>query len=162
MIFLTVGTIFPFDRLTRTVDDWARTTGCGAEIFGQVGDLGTQGYRPTDFEWVERLSPVDFKSKVAAADVIISHAGIGTIVTALTCATPILIMARQHALREHVNDHQSQTIRKFADRGGIGIIQNGADFQLALDHILTSPPVAPIGPYAQGSLIAVLRDMIHQ
>ena len=58
MIFLTVGTQLPFDRLVAAVDDWCAARG-ESDVFGQICDPGPDGYRPKHFEWVADLDPAD-------------------------------------------------------------------------------------------------------
>lgn len=159
MIFVTVGTILPFDRLMRGIDDWVATSG-RTDVVGQVGDLSADSYRPQHFKWSERLSPVDFRHHIETADVIVAHAGIGTIVDALTRAKPILIMARQHALHEHVNDHQLETVAKFADRPGVRVVDQDAQIGSALEALLQAPAIEPLGPDAQNSLIGAIKSTI--
>lgn len=160
MIFLTVGTIFPFERLTRAVDDWAQATGRGAEVFGQIGEPGAEGYRPAHFEWAERLTPADFRARMERATLVVSHAGIGTMIDALTRGKPMLMLPRDPARREIVNDHQFQTIRRFADRPGIRVAATEADVGPALDEALRDPAPEPLPPFAQDSLIAAIREVI--
>jgi UDP-N-acetylglucosamine transferase subunit ALG13 len=161
VIFLTVGTILPFDRLIRAVDDWARASGRGAEVFGQLCELGPDNYRPSHFEWAERLTPMDFRGRIEAADVIVAHAGIGTIVDGLTRGKRLLIMPRRHALREHVNDHQLETVRKFDGRAGLRIAMEPGEVGPALDALLAEGGEAPrLGPDADDRLIAAVRGAI--
>ena len=160
MIFLTVGTIFPFERLTRAVDAWAQETGRGSDVFGQIGELGTEGYRPAHFDWVERLTPAEFRARMEAATLVVSHAGIGTMIDTLTRGKSILMLPRDPARREIVNNHQFQTVRRFADRPGIRAVETEADVGTALDAILVDPTPAPLEPFAQDSLIAAIRDVI--
>jgi UDP:flavonoid glycosyltransferase YjiC (YdhE family) len=94
MIFMTVGTILPFDRLAQALDAWAAAQDTPPEIVAQVGDLQPDSYRPSAFNWTERVTPMEFRDHVARADLVVTHAGIGTIVTALTHATPDLMMPR--------------------------------------------------------------------
>jgi len=58
-----------------------------------------------------------FDNKVAKADYIISHAGIGSITMALENGKPLLVMPRMKRYKEHVNDHQVATARKFEELG---------------------------------------------
>ena len=53
MIFVTVGSQLPFDRLTAAVDDWAATRP-EVELFGQVGDTEQP---PTSFASVSTMPP---------------------------------------------------------------------------------------------------------
>ncbi|MEL6714324.1 MAG: glycosyltransferase, partial [Planctomycetota bacterium] len=79
MILVTVGSQLPFDRLVRTVEAWARAVG-RADVVFQVGD---GGHRPEGFEAAERLEPEAFDEAVAGAELVIGHAGTGTIMAAL-------------------------------------------------------------------------------
>lgn len=160
MIFLTVGTILPFDRLTRAMDDWCDAEG-RQDVFGQVGDLGPDTYRPRSFPWRERLSPVEFRARIEEARVIVAHAGIGSILDALTRSKPIVIMARRHALREHVNDHQLQTVRRFADRPGVQVVEDPGDLGAAMTAALSGGPTRALGPDAEDCLIQAVRAAIH-
>ncbi len=163
MIFLTVGTILPFDRLTRALDVWAMAQAESPEIFAQVGQLRSDSYRPKAFEWTERITPTEFRARMAAAELTVTHAGIGTIVTALTLSTPVLMMPRRASLGEHVNDHQLETVKRLADRPGVTLAMDAEDLASRLDALLGgSAPVPALGKDAQDSLIAAIRDVIHR
>lgn len=110
MIFLTTGTQLPFERLVRLVDGHCAQHP-GLEVFGQIGDCR---YRPRHFEHVPTLSLQDCHRRFEDADRVIAHAGIGSILTALGMAKPVLIMARRAAFGEHRNDHQVGTVERFA------------------------------------------------
>jgi UDP-N-acetylglucosamine transferase subunit ALG13 len=162
MIFLTVGTILPFDRLAKALDDWAAAQKPRREIFAQVGDLKVDSYRPKSFKWTERVTPKEFQDKVVASELIVTHAGIGTIVTALTHSTPVLIMPRRAALHEIVNDHQLETVKYFADRPGVTVAMEAKEIGPKLDTLLSkSEVVTALGAEAQDSLIKVIQGFIH-
>ena len=65
MIFLTLGTHEPFDRLVRAVDAWCAETGRGAEVFGQI--TAHPGYAPKSFDWVAALPPEDYRARCREA-----------------------------------------------------------------------------------------------
>jgi UDP-N-acetylglucosamine transferase subunit ALG13 len=162
MIFMTVGTILPFDRLAKALDDWAAAQKHRREIFAQVGDLQADSYQPRSFKWTERVTPMEFHDKVAASELIVTHAGIGTIVTALTHSTPVLMMPRRAALREIVNEHQLETVKHFADRPGVTVAMEAEELGPKLDILLSKSEAVPtLGADAQESLIAVIRGIIH-
>ena len=64
------------------------------------------------------MSIAEFDELFEQASLIISHAGMGSILTALSSAKPVLIMPRRADLNEHRNDHQLATAKKFADKNG--------------------------------------------
>jgi UDP-N-acetylglucosamine transferase subunit ALG13 len=116
MIFLTVGTQFPFDRLVRTVDRAVGSHSFNDNVFAQIGK---SKYIPQNMMYAEILDANSFDSKIKQADFLISHAGIGSITTALRMNKPLLVMPRLRKFREHVNDHQVATARKFEELGHI-------------------------------------------
>ncbi len=116
MIFLTVGTQFPFDRLVKAVDDAFDEGVISEEIFAQIGETS---YKPHNFESVVSLEKKVFDKHLKKASGIISHAGVGTITIALNNEKPLLVMPRLKKYGEVVNDHQLAIARKFEEFGHI-------------------------------------------
>jgi UDP-N-acetylglucosamine transferase subunit ALG13 len=116
MIFLTVGTSFPFDRLVRAVDRAVEQGLFNEPVYGQIGD---NSYRPSNFEHVISLEKHRFEKRIRQASSVISHAGIGTITAALDHRKPLLVMPRLKQYGEAVNDHQAAIARKFEQCGHI-------------------------------------------
>jgi UDP-N-acetylglucosamine transferase subunit ALG13 len=114
MIFLAVGTQFPFDRLVMALDECLDTGLIDEEIFGQVGETS---YRPRNFRWSPFLEKKEFDRKIETATKIIGHAGIGIIKTALDNNKPMLVMPRLRMYREVVHDHQVEIAKKFEELG---------------------------------------------
>ena len=102
-IFVTVGTQLPFDRLVRAMDDWAASHP-GHEVLAQTGD---GAFVARAIATVRTLSREAFARAVAEADVVVAHAGIGSVLTALDAGKPVVLMPRRADLREHRNDHQA-------------------------------------------------------
>jgi beta-1,4-N-acetylglucosaminyltransferase len=116
MIFLTVGTQFPFDRFVRAVDNIFDQGLIDEEIFAQIGETS---YKPRNFESVVSLEKKVFDERFKRASSVISHAGVGTITVALKNHKPLLVMPRMKRYKEHVNDHQVATAKKFEELGHI-------------------------------------------
>lgn len=114
MIFLTVGTQFPFDRLVKAVDDLVGEGMLAEEVFAQVGD---STYKPRHFPAVGSLDKRAFDEHFQGASAIISHAGMGTITMALDQNKSLLAMPRRKKYREVVNDHQVELADRFAVLG---------------------------------------------
>ncbi len=166
MIFLTVGTQLPFDRLVRAVDAWAGAEGGAAgrkDVFGQIAQPGPSGYVPQNFEWTAHLDPQSIAARFAAAELIVAHAGMGSIIGALAAPKPILILPRRAALGEQRNDHQLATARRFADRPGVTVCMDEAELGPALDSLLSGVSgmaASPIGTEASPELLATLRAFV--
>jgi UDP-N-acetylglucosamine transferase subunit ALG13 len=116
MIFLTVGTQFPFDRLVESVDAALARNNHDCKIVAQIG---SSSYSPRNFEAVALLEKEQFDKYVQQASCIISHAGVGIITTALDNQKPLLVMPRLRRHREVVNDHQLAIAKKFEQSGHI-------------------------------------------
>jgi UDP-N-acetylglucosamine transferase subunit ALG13 len=116
MIFLTVGTQFPFDRLVRAVDEAFDNGLIDEEVFAQIG---LSSYRPRNMKYAQMLDKETFDSHFQKASGIIGHAGMGTITMALDHNKPLLAMPRLKKYGEVVNDHQVAIARKFSELGHI-------------------------------------------
>jgi UDP-N-acetylglucosamine transferase subunit ALG13 len=115
VIFVTVGGQLPFDRLVHTVDRWAAGQKRG-DVFAQIGESANP---PNHIEWQRFLSPPDFQSKAREAQVLIAHAGMGSILTALEFGKPIVVMPRRAHLGEHRTDHQWATVNHLGKDVGV-------------------------------------------
>ena len=138
MIFLTVGSALPFDRLVKAVDDAICNMEIKPEIFGQIG----QGeYKPKNFPYVETFDKADFDEYFNKAEAIISHAGMGTINIALQQKKPILVIPRLKEYGELVNDHQLATAEKFEELGHVIAAYDLKDIIPQLKKLETFEPV---------------------
>lgn len=160
MIFLSVGTQEPFDRLARAVDAWAATH--DMPVFGQLGALKPGSYRPTNYEWREFIDADQYQQRIESSQILVAHAGMGSIISALTWGKPLLIMPRRASLGEHRNEHQLATVEKFRVRAGIHVAADEADVGPMLDQLAAGAGEAGGGlsPEATPELVAALRDFI--
>lgn len=156
MIFVTVGTQLPFDRLIRAVDAWAAGAG-RREVFAQIGP---SPYRPLHVDYAQFVAPDECRRRMEEADVIVAHAGMGTIISALQLGKPVLVMPRLAALGEHRNDHQVATAERFALLGRVTPANNAAQLAVRLDELDGLAATDRIGPYASPRLIGALRTFI--
>ena len=131
MIFVTAGTQGPFNRMIRAIDDWA-VRNDRHDVFAQIG---RHAWHPTRIQWVEHLGAREFHSCVGDADIVISHAGMGTILTALELGKPLLIMPRRAALLEQRNDHQVATARKLEELGLATVAKDEEELAELLLHL---------------------------
>ena len=154
MIFLTLGTQLPFDRLVQTLDMVAADL--DEPIFGQVGKTD---YRPTHFEIVDFLTPSQFAEKMAEARVVVGHAGIGTILTGMRLGKPLVLMARKAKLGEHRNDHQSATIAQVRSIAGISVVESAEEMHAALAKKVLEP-MSDSGSKSRLSMINALREEV--
>ncbi|MBD1394634.1 glycosyltransferase [Mucilaginibacter glaciei] len=108
MVFVTAGTQLPFDRLVNVVDQIAAQY--PDTIF--VVQALKSAVQTNHIQLVDFLSPRDFDKHFSNAKLIISHAGMGTIISALVKKKPIIVMPRLVKFNEHRNDHQLGTAKQ--------------------------------------------------
>jgi UDP-N-acetylglucosamine transferase subunit ALG13 len=146
VILVTVGGQLPFDRLIHAVDRWAVEEGRD-DVFAQIGNSNSP---PSHVNWERFLSPVDFEAKARESKVIIAHAGIGSILTALQFGKPIVVMPRRAHLGEHRNDHQWATVKHLGGRKGITAVADEEELlaMLGRGETLPNPTIEPAPEYA--------------
>lgn len=152
----------PFDRLVRALDKWCDKQGRN-DVFGQIADPGPGGYRPQHFEWTSFLEPDQIKTRFEEAELIVAHAGMGSIISALTMAKPILIMPRRAAFSETRSDHQVATAEHLGKRPGVQVALTEAEVGPELDHLIQwakQTDVSQPSPFADDFLIDTIRSFI--
>jgi UDP-N-acetylglucosamine transferase subunit ALG13 len=157
-IFVTVGAQIPFDRLIITVDAWAAGGSEGHNLFAQVGE---HGFRPAHMEFTELLEPPQFKQRVLWADVLVAHAGMGSILTALQYGKPILVMPRLGRLKETRNDHQVATAQRFREMEKVAVAMDETEISAQLDGLAALERAERISDRASDELIATVHNFIH-
>lgn len=124
MILVTVGMQLGFDRLIEAVDKLAPDL--GMEVIAQTGK-GT--YQPKNMEARESIAPAEFENLLQQSQLIVAHAGIGTVLTAQRLAKPIVLFPRRFDHGEHRNDHQVATVRNLDGRPGLLIAMDEAELK---------------------------------
>lgn len=158
MIFVTVGSQMAFDRLVAAVDAWAGRRMPALDVFAQIGP---SSYQPRTLRYAQALSPAEFNATVAKADIIVAHAGMGSVLTAMELGKSLVLMPRRGDLQETRNDHQIATAHWLAGRPGIFIAMDEGQLGAALEAALAAGQrTAAISPYASPSLLSALREFV--
>lgn len=134
MIFVSVGTQLPFDRMLKAIESWQQQSGYAGKIVAQVG---ANGYKPGKMDCMEYIDGADFKTYIDKCDLIISHAGMGNIIAALENDKPIIIVPRQASLGEHRNDHQIATAKRFEGKKRLFVANDEAELARAYDMVFS-------------------------
>jgi UDP-N-acetylglucosamine transferase subunit ALG13 len=156
VIFVTVGTQLPFDRLVKAVDDWVAGNG-EAAAFAQIG---SSAYKPTHMEWAEYLPADIFRRKLEAASLVVSHAGVGNLLLALQAHKPILMMPRRSQFNETRNDHQLATARWLRQMPGVTVADDTDELIEALRRGAWQEPGA-VRAEASPELLAAVRQFVE-
>ena len=145
MIFVTLGTqAYPFDRLLRGLE------GVHEELVVQGGP---STFRPEGATWFDYLEYPALLEHVRRARVVVSHAGVGTVMTVVAEGKRPVVVPRLHRYGEAVDDHQLPIARRLAAVGLVTLVEDPA--QLAAALVETPPAPASLG--GGGGIVADLR-----
>lgn len=155
MILVAVGTSqFPFDRLLRAVDDLPRTEPI-------IVQHGPSEIRPAGAS-CEAFVPLErFARLVREARVVVTHAGVGSILLALANNRKPYVVPRLRAFGETVDDHQLESARRFAGAGVVTLVEQPELLAAAIAKGASNGSGVPVAP-ADGALPLVeeLRDYL--
>jgi UDP-N-acetylglucosamine transferase subunit ALG13 len=158
MIFVTIGTQEPFDRLIEAIDLIALEM----KEIEFVAQTFRGEYEPKNMKATEFLTPAEFDAYFKKADLVVSHAGMGTIITALVNQKPLVVMPRQLQLKEHRSDHQLATAKNFEKSKGLVVAYDAADLKNKVQLLINNPVlVEKIGDYANQELLIDLKNFIN-
>ena len=138
--------MFPFDRLIQVMDGWAMAN----PDQGVLAQIGDGAYEPKHMKFVRRLSQTEFGHTVARAALIVSHAGMGTVITAGRAGRPMVLLPRLQGWGEHTTDHQIATANWLGGKPGIHVAQTDADLPAAI--------VAALAEQDSGTRFAPMAD----
>jgi UDP-N-acetylglucosamine transferase subunit ALG13 len=151
VIFVTIGTSEPFERLLRAFDDLAGDE----ELVIQAGRSRT---RPARARCVDFLDYDELVDHVLRARVVVSHAGVGTVLSVTAAGRRPVVVPRLQLHGEAVDDHQLAFARRIALLGLATVVEDVA----RLPALLAGSVATEIGADAREvPLVAELRTFLH-
>lgn len=130
MILVLLGTQDKsFSRLLAEVD---RQIGNGTIREKVVVQAGHTAYASENMEIFSFIPKEQMESLILEARIVITHAGVGSILECLRLGKKTIAAARLRAFREHTNDHQLEILKVFGDQGCILALNQVSDLHEAL------------------------------
>lgn len=115
MILITLGTQDKsFERLLKAVDEQIEQGNIQDKVIVQAGYTSYTSKNMEVFDYIDREQ---FAELLKQANLIITHGGAGTIMTALKAGKKVIGAARLAKYGEHHNDHQTQILESFDEQG---------------------------------------------
>jgi UDP-N-acetylglucosamine transferase subunit ALG13 len=159
VIFVTIGSLLPFDRLIRAVDEIAPSWP-EQRFHAQIGE-GT--YRPVNMSYDRMLAASAFAEALRSARLVIAHAGMGSLISAAEAGRPIVAMPRRLACGEISTDHQMATAKRLGQRRGVYLAMDEAGLKQSIEQALhDSAGGESLEPHAPAEFIRRVRNFIHQ
>ena len=117
MIFVTLGTQDKsFKRLLETIQKQIELGNIKDKVIVQAGYTK---FKSKDMEIFDYVPMEKFNEYLKECDILITHGGVGNILSGLKNNKKIIAAARLAKYGEHTNDHQLQIVNKFAKEGYI-------------------------------------------
>ena len=112
MILVTLGTQkFPMNRLVEAADKMAEQI--DEEVFVQIGN---STYIPKNCKYSQFVDSTSFKEMIGECSVLVTHAGVGSIMTGINANKPVVVVPRLKEFNEHVDEHQLEIAQAFAGK----------------------------------------------
>jgi len=158
VIFVTVGTQLPFERMVAAVDSWAGGRPERPNALAQVGP-GRADY--ANLRCVHMLDAPAYSAAIASSRLMVAHAGAGTILTALEAGIPVIVFPRDNTLGEHRDDHQIQTARQMERMGLVTVAWTVAELPALIERELAAPGGRRQPRKRNTELVDYLRDWLR-
>lgn len=98
-----------------------------------VIQIGNSEYEPRHASYFRfKGDDQEIDQLMREARVVVCHSGVGTIMKGLEQRRALVVMPRRRALREHVDDHQSEIAERLSQEGLLRVVDDAKD----LDDIL--------------------------
>ena len=156
MIFVTLGTQDKnFDRLLVAIDREIKNGNIKGKVIVQAG---ITDFHSDDMEIFDLIPKDEFENLMKKCDLLITHGGVGSILTGLSHGKKVIAAARLSKYKEHINDHQVQIVQDFAKKG---YILELSDFS-KLDEVLEKSKKFKPKKYKSNTMnmIKMLEDYI--
>lgn len=117
MIFVTIGTMYGFSRLIKEMDKIAGQI--EEEVIMQIGETK---YEPVNTKYFRYASREEMNEIYKNSRIVVCHAGIGSIISALEYKKSIIVVPRSKEYEEAIDDHQFEITRELEKEGMINAI----------------------------------------
>jgi beta-1,4-N-acetylglucosaminyltransferase len=136
LILVTVGQhIHGFPRLIREMD----------EIAGHIQEevimqIGSTVYLPHNARWFRFADYDEMKRLNKDARVVVTHAGAGSIITALKAGTVVVIVPRLSRYDEVIDDHQLELVKALSSDGRVTALSEVEELESILQDVARPEP----------------------
>lgn len=159
MILVTLGTHpQPMDRLVEALDELLAKGELEDEIIIQSAAYG----RWPRLAQPHGIQPFEVLAEWArSARAIVTHGGPGSIALALSMGHSPVVVPRDPAFGEHVDDHQLRFAAWLAERRDITVVRDMHELSEALRKTLVRREQRVLRPHVPAKAIACLRAIVN-
>lgn len=134
-VLITTGTAeeYDFSRLLKIIDEL-----CDRQIL-LSDDLIVQSngntYIPKNFEVHSMFSRAKFEQALQDADYLISHAGTGSVISALKAEKKVILFPRLEQYGELIDNHQLEICKAFEEKGYVLVAKDKEELITCINKI---------------------------
>lgn len=124
-----------------------------------IVQAGHTKYESNQMELLDLIPKEKLDKYINEADIIITHGGVGSIISAIKENKKTIAVPRLHKYNEHVNDHQKQIVQMFDKKGYIIGLNDVAELEETIKKIDTFKP----NKYQQNNekMLKIISDFIN-
>lgn len=138
MILVCVGASeYSFDRLLSIIDDLCDDGTIQDKVIAQVG---SSKYVARNYQTFSLIGRDKFQDYLQNADVVITHAGTGSVVPPLKMRKKVIVFPRREKYKEHLDDHQLELADVFNAAGFTLCANNIDELRIAIKNISAFKP----------------------
>ena len=123
-----------------------------------VAQKGYTKFESKDMTLYNKIPTDEVKKLIDKADLVITHGGVGSIITSITKEKKVIAVPRLKKYNEHVNDHQLDIIDSFNEMGYIIGIHDVSELGDAIKKATDFQPKKYI--QNTGNIIKIVEDFI--
>lgn len=133
MILITLGTQDKnFTRVLQKVDELIEKGVIKEEVIVQAGYTKYESKNMKTFDYVSQEELSEYMNKCRF---LITHAGVGSILSGLEKDKKIIAVPRLKEYKEHTNNHQIEIGKSFSEQGYILYVEDMADLEKEILNI---------------------------
>ena len=133
MILVLLGT--QNNSFNRLLEEIEKNIDAGNIIDKVVVQAGFTKYNSDKMEIFDMIPQEELDGLIKEADLVITHGGVGSIMSAVKAGKNVIAVPRLKKYGEHVNDHQLEIINTFKNQGIIIGINDVAELAQALSEV---------------------------
>ena len=138
MILVLLGTQDkPFKRLLNAVLKAKENNIIKDKVIAQIGCTKFESDKIETFDYTTKE---EIEKLIDKARVVITHAGVGTIIECISKSKKVIVVPRRKKYGEHTNDHQLEITKEFEEKKYIKAVYNLSKLGDVLEEIKKFKP----------------------
>ena len=158
MILVLLGTQNnSFHRLLKEVEKNIENKNINEEVIVQIGYTK---YETEKMKIFQTLPKEELGELIKKANYIISHGGVGSMITSNQEGKKVIAVPRQKKYQEHVHDHQKATVEEFKQKGYVIGIEEVEELEEAIKKLEEFEPV--LYQRKESNIIKIIEEYIER